>query len=82
MKMLGLYLFFLIVITSANAEIFIFEDFKAMDNWKDLIFPKIENKTDYSIEEGKEKLGTWQTYRVNILEDYRKIFNSDPLESE
>ncbi len=30
------------------------------------------------MDEGRDKLGIWQTYSVNILEDYRKIFGSDP----
>ena len=30
------------------------------------------------MEQGKENLGAWQTYSVNILEDYRKIFGMDP----
>ena len=30
------------------------------------------------VEEGSENLGVWQTYSVNILEDYRKIFGSEP----
>ena len=25
-----------------------------------------------------DKLGSWQTYNVNILEDYRNIYGSDP----
>lgn len=29
-------------------------------------------------EEGRDNLGIWQSYSVNILEDYRKIFGADP----
>jgi hypothetical protein len=29
---------------------------------------------------GNEKAGEWQTHRVNIIEDYRRIFNRDPPE--
>jgi hypothetical protein len=52
MKKLTTYLFFLIIITGVNAEIFISEDFITMDMWEALIFPKIENTTDYTIEYG------------------------------
>ncbi len=53
MKKLTAYLFFLILITSINAEIFISEEFITMDMWEALIFPKIENTTDYTIEDGE-----------------------------
>ncbi len=30
------------------------------------------------VESGSKNLGTWQSYSVNILDDYRKIFGTDP----
>ncbi len=30
------------------------------------------------VESGSENLGTWQSYSVNILDDYRKIFGTEP----
>ncbi len=52
MKKLVSYLLLLFVVTYVNAEIFISENFKSMDMWEILKFPKIENTTDYSIENG------------------------------
>ena len=52
MKKSVLYIFLIFVVTYVNAEIFIYEDFKSMDMWEILKFPKIENTTDYSIENG------------------------------
>lgn len=52
MKKSVLYIFLIFVVTYVNAEIFISEDFKSMNMWEILKFPKIENTTDYSIENG------------------------------
>jgi len=52
MKKLVLYQLILFVFTSVNAETFLFENFETMDKWEDLIFPKIENTTYYTIEDG------------------------------
>lgn len=45
----------------------------------DILFsPYTKKAAMIPLEEGKENLGIWQTYSVNILKDYRKIFGSDP----
>ena len=43
-----------------------------------LFSPYTKKAAMIPMEEGTEKLDIWQTYSVNILEDYRKIFGSDP----
>ena len=53
MKKIITYLYFLLLISSINAEVFISEDFKTMNMWEALIFPKIEKTTNYTIEYGE-----------------------------
>jgi len=52
MKKLFVFLFIILCFTSVNAEIFISEDFNNMSMWEALIFPKIDNTTNYTIEDG------------------------------
>lgn len=52
LKKLTLFILVLFVVSYINAEIFISENFNTQDMWEALIFPKIDNTTDYSIEDG------------------------------
>jgi hypothetical protein len=49
MKVISAYLCLLVIISSLGADVFITENFKNMDKWEELIFPKIENRTEFSI---------------------------------
>ncbi|MDA3939996.1 MAG: DUF3047 domain-containing protein [Spirochaetia bacterium] len=53
MKKLIVYLYFVFLITSINAEVFVSEGFRSMDIWEVLKFPKIDNSTVYTIEDGQ-----------------------------
>jgi len=52
MKKLFVFLFIILSFPYVNAEIFISEDFNNMSMWEALIFPKIDNTTNYTIEDG------------------------------
>lgn len=40
--------------------------------------PYQEQVKMFPVSSGKDKLNTWQEYRMNILEDYKKAFNEEP----
>jgi hypothetical protein len=40
--------------------------------------PYTEKAKIITLQRGKERVGTWQTEEVHILEDYRRVFGEDP----
>lgn len=43
-----------------------------------LTSPYQEQVKMFPVASGKDQLNTWQEYRINILEDFKKAFNEDP----
>ncbi|OGL39474.1 MAG: hypothetical protein A3C43_02860 [Candidatus Schekmanbacteria bacterium RIFCSPHIGHO2_02_FULL_38_11] len=43
--------------------------------------PKRGNTKNVVVESGKEKLGEWITEKRNVCEDYKKLFNEEPVKT-